>query len=245
MAIKLLTLNIEGSKHLDKVVPFFKQENADIVCLQEVFKVDFPKIKKELNMQGKLFPGTNIIKPNKFADQLHGLKGVAYLTRLKHSSIEPYYYMGDNKIKEFVDPYLVNRILVYSVLDINKQKYIVGTTHFPWTPDGKSSKQQWQAFNSLMAFIKKFDGFILCGDFNAPRGGDIFSAFTEYFTDSLPQNITSTLDPALHRKGDRLQLVVDTIFHTSNYEVNQVRVVEGVSDHKAIIGEISTALKKS
>ena len=66
---------------------------------------------------------------------------------------------------------------------------------------------------------------------------EIFSAFTKHLTDNLPPEIDSTLDPVLHRVPG-LHLAVDTIFSTPEYVVKKVRTIAGVSDHKAIVGEI-------
>jgi hypothetical protein len=55
--------------------------------------------------------------------------------------------------------------------------------------------------------------------------------------DHLPANVTSTLDPQFHRaKG--LEYVVDTIFSTPEYEVTEVRVLNGISDHKGIVARV-------
>jgi len=240
MFLKLITINIEGSKHLDKVLAFLKKENPDVVCLQEVFAVDFPKIKNELKMEGKYFSTSNKASINKYTAQANGQEGVALLTRLPHDSIKGHYYVGKGDIPLFTDPYAKDRVLVHSTIESQEKKYTIGTTHFTWTPDGQPDKKQWQAFHSLMNYIKKFDNFVLCGDLNAPRGREMFAEFTKYFTDHLPLEINSTLDPKLHKAG-HLELVVDTIFSTSYYTVHNIKTAEGISDHKAIIGEITEA----
>lgn len=56
-------------------------------------------------------------------------------------------------------------------------------------------------------------------------------------TDHLPLGITTTIDARFHYAGD-LQLVVDTIFATSSYAVQDVQVLEGISDHKGILATI-------
>jgi len=42
--VKLIQLNIEGSRHLARVVPFLENEKPDIVCLQELNEKDVPHI---------------------------------------------------------------------------------------------------------------------------------------------------------------------------------------------------------
>jgi len=238
MSIKLVTINIEGSKHLDKVIPFLKKENPDVICLQDIFAVDFLKIKDQSKISGSFFAACNKIDKNKYNSQTNGEEGVAYLTNLSHNPIKGFYYVGKGTKPKFTDPYSKDRVLVFSTVEKEGKKYTIGTTHFYWTPDGHPNKEQWQAFHSLINHVKKFDEFILCGDFNAPRGREIFSEFNKHFIDHLPLKITSTLDPKLHKAG-HLNLVIDTIFSTPHYKVNNIQTIEGISDHKAIIGEIN------
>jgi endonuclease/exonuclease/phosphatase family metal-dependent hydrolase len=78
---------------------------------------------------------------------------------------------------------------------------------------------------------------VLCGDFNAPRGKEIFSRLAAHWTDHVPLAHTTSLDPVLHRAG-ALQLMVDGIFSTPDYDVSGVRLHQGVSDHCAITARI-------
>lgn len=236
MPLKLLTLNIEGSKHLDLVLPLLKKENADVVCLQEVFLEDLNKLKNE-TMQCGFFPVSTRVEPDKYIEKPKGKWGVVLLTNQQNAGIKSHYYFGRGDSPTFTEPDNNDKVLVYTELEKDGLKYRIGTTHFTWTPDGNPSKHQWETFNSMMKFIKTFDDFILCGDFNAPRGREMFTEFTKHFKDNLPKQVTSTIDPKRHRiKG--LELAVDTIFTTKQYKVSNVRVVEGVSDHKAVVGEI-------
>jgi hypothetical protein len=77
----------------------------------------------------------------------------------------------------------------------------------------------------------------MCGDFNAPRGRLIFDRIATKYKDNIPPYVTTTIDKNIHHAGD-LQLVVDGLFSTSKYEVRSVQVLDGLSDHCAIIGEV-------
>ena len=78
---------------------------------------------------------------------------------------------------------------------------------------------------------------MFCGDFNAPRGGEVFDQLASHYSDCVPPEITTTIDQELHRaKG--LQYVVDSIFSTDQYRLEDVRVQSGVSDHCALIGRV-------
>ena len=230
--MKLITLNIEGSRHLDKFIPFIKKGNPDVVCLQEVFECDFDLIKKSLEMEGELFCTTTKIDKN--SDQQNGPQGVAILTKLQNNGIKSYYYFGEGTIPIYVDTYNVDKVLVYTTIEYRGKSYNISTTHFCWTPDGKADNHQREGLKSLMKF--DFSDFILCGDFNAARGEETYTFLSKFFKDNLPLDIKSTIDPILHRKKG-LQLCVDSVFSKSCYNV-EVKVVEGVSDHKALVANI-------
>ena len=68
----------------------------------------------------------------------------------------------------------------------------------------------------------------------------MFARFTDelHLVDHLPATVTTTLDAKFHYAG-ALELVVDTIFATPEYSVDDVKVLEGISDHKGILATIA------
>lgn len=239
--LKLISLNIEGSNHLDKVVQFIKKEDPDVVCLQEAVETDVPILEKELQMKGVFAPAL-IFKPGDYP-RLLGTLGLAILTKEKILEAESYYYIGT---KDYIPSYTQgdqnsgNRLLLVAKISKDSKVFTFATTHFSWSADGKPTPVQDKALEDLFKTLdkNKIEECILCGDFNAKRGERIWNKLCERFTDNIPADVVSTIDPVLHRvKG--LELVVDGVFSTAGYKVEDVRVVEGVSDHKGVVGIIS------
>jgi exonuclease III len=237
MNLKIITLNIEGRKHLDKVIPFLKKEKPDVICLQEVFKKDLNLFKKELNIKGKFFPMSDRSKINKHYNQFFGVWGIIILTNLKNTGFKKFYYVGKGNTPQFKNNFSDDRVLGYVKVTKNLKVYNIGTTHFYFTPDGQADQEQRKATKKLLTYLKKYNDFILLGDFNAPRGREIYSEFNKYFKDNLSKNVTSTIDKKYH-KVKTLKLVVDTIFSKGNYKVKKVYLKDGLSDHKAIIAVV-------
>jgi exonuclease III len=236
--MRLVQLNIEGSKHLEKVLPFLKEQNADVVCLQEVFEKDFGLISQTLDMKGSFFPMFDKDQLNQGCAQPNGPQGVALFSRKDSSSIQGVYYVGKGTVPKFRYPKMnLDYVLVYGCFKFNKKKFTIGTTHFVWTPNGEANNEQRKAFKKLMKVIDNLKIGIISGDFNTPRGKEMFSAFEEHFKDNIPLDIKSTLDPLLHKKP-HLKLVVDTIFTKPKYNVQELEVIDGLSDHKAIVAVI-------
>jgi endonuclease/exonuclease/phosphatase family metal-dependent hydrolase len=235
MPLSLVSLNIEGDRHLDKVLHFLKEHSPDVLCLQEVFEKDFQLFEKAV--------GSGIFAPMNF---VHGIaRGVGIVSRLSmtHTAEIPY-VRGDQPVVEF-DPatagtkYSTQRsTLVVADMEYEGVAYRVGTTHFTWTSDGEADDNQRRDLSSLLAALKDEGELVFCGDFNAPRGKEIFAKIAERYTDNIPLRYTTSIDAVLHRKG-ALPYMVDGLFSTPAYAVSDVTLEFGVSDHAAIVATIA------
>jgi endonuclease/exonuclease/phosphatase family metal-dependent hydrolase len=238
MGIKLISLNIEGHYHLERFLPFLRSESPDVICLQEVFACDLDRIKDVLQMDATFAPMMRVETENKYRISPLGEWGVAFLTRLPHSQPQVEYYRQEGeRLPVFAenpnDPW---RVLITATVEKASERAVIGTTHFTWSAEGKTSNEQRRDFASLQQLTSVFERLVLCGDFNAPRGGELHALIASEFVDTIPEDVVTTLDPLLHYAGP-LNLVVDGIF-ARGYHVADVRVVPGVSDHMAVVGEV-------
>jgi endonuclease/exonuclease/phosphatase family metal-dependent hydrolase len=228
--IKIVSLNIEKDKHLDKIITFLKKQKPDVILLQEVFSKDLSQLERNLKMRST-FAGMKILQQDG-ASYPFGLATFSSLPMV--SSL--FYYNGSDKnlpISLAGEPLKTARVALVTELSKDKKKFILINTHFTWTPDGQASDLQHKDLPELLNVLAKFPDFVLCGDLNAPRGRVIFDKIASIYKDNIPAHITTTIDKTLHRAGD-LQLVVDCLFSTSTYTVEKVEVSEGLSDHCAI-----------
>ena len=241
MSIKLVSINIEGQKHLENVRELLERENPEVICFQECFPETIEDMTND-NWPYKFFVPTYKVDQNE-----QGLKysadrqwGEAILSKLQISEktvlrVTMEAYGPDNLPGHGVDNHLPT-ILLATIGGIR-----VGTTHFTWTPIASVTARQRDHVEELLKMIKG-EELVLCGDFNIPRGNEMYQKLSEKYLDNIPASIESTLDPILHYANKdnpgRLKLVVDYIFSTPEYRVSNVRTVEGVSDHCAILCEI-------
>ncbi len=245
--LKLLSLNIEGDNHLDAVTGLVAREDPDIVCFNEAFEADVDFFKKELNLSGLFFPAVLVKKPNKYRISSRGKLGTLVLSKSPILSSQLEYYDGDPKIL----PELTNetgnapnRFLVTIKVKKEGEVFEIVTTHFTITRGGVASALQRRNMKQMIGLLDQEKDFALCGDFNAPRGGEIFSMLADKFHDCIPPEISTTLDRTLHRDGkkrDFPDFVVDGLFTRGKYQARNVRVVCGVSDHCAILAELQHA----
>lgn len=237
---RLISLNVERSKHLDRFIPFLKAQTPDIVCLQELTADDIPRIQS----------ATGLAHCHYVPMAVHPLDrktfGAGILARKPFWKTDGVMYAGTGEGTLLFDRSSPESRLetcryVVAMVDLTVAGHLltVGTTHFPWTPDGHSRPFQTEAVQAMTAALRDAP-IILTGDFNAPRGGAVFAEMARVWRDCVPPDVTTSLDPELHRAGP-LDLMVDGIFASHHFRVDDVRLHTGVSDHQALSADVSRA----
>ncbi len=252
--LKLISLNVEGSKHWDRIDPFLNEQNADVICLQEVFKKDLSHIEQRLHMRS-LFAAMTLRHYN-FSDEKspYETMGIAILSRLPMRAEKAQYYHAPSKelrqldnSNEYTQDASIWRALLSINIDRDGEAFTIATTHFTWTPDGLPRDYQYAAAHALLALLEEMPGVALCGDFNIPRGiNDVYKLFSEKYRDAIPSSYAASLDLTFHRAKDNpraaeemAKYMVDYLFLSKGYSAENVRLHAGVSDHCAIIASLS------
>ncbi len=252
MALKLASVNIERSKHLDRVAQFVAREKPEVLCIQELMQKDAEKIRGM-----GLFASESFVPMCRLTKEHPGeVMGLGIFTRQAAKGFSHGYYVGDDRNVPDVDPLTPsseeNRAVLVCDIERDGATYRVATTHFTWTPNGKPNEKQRHELVSLFSLLDTLGEFVLTGDFNAPRGGEIFSSIADRYKDNVPAQYGWSLDLNLHRaRGGSIErdakeaglpgLMVDGLFSTSAYDVKNVTLQDGVSDHMAIVADISKA----
>lgn len=237
--LNLVQLNIEWDRHLDVVTQFLATEKPDVACLEEVLESDIPLLEKTLDATCLFAPASR-----RFLKGSGQIEGVGIFSRLpiKHSGRE--YYAGPGSfdaVLDMKDPRTIHQTrscpLVWCEVKKGNTRFKIAATHFTWTPDGQADEFQREDMQALLRVLGELGELVLCGDFNAPRGGEIFDLLATRLTDNIPAEYTSSLDPELHRKKP-LELMVDGIFSTAAHAVRDVERVNGLSDHCAFTASV-------
>lgn len=241
--MKLISVNIAGHKFIDRVIPFLASAAADVICLQEIFERDFNVLKEKLSMSGDFAAMTLIAETSQTLTGGVGILGIGVLTRIQARDAQKLYYYGNGEVipVKADNQKDINRVLLYTALSRGAEKFAVGTTHFTWTPDGEADDRQRKDFKKFLEILDTIPEVVLCGDFNAPRGREIFSALAKRFKDNIPQEYETSLDGDLHYAGPQLKVMVDGLFTTPEYRAENVELVGGISDHCAIVANIYRA----
>lgn len=243
--MKLIQLNIERNLHLARFMPFLEQEQPDVVCLQEVMATTLPHIAARLGMQASFAPEMVLsgYEPDTEGDEF----GVAILTREPHTCAGEHYYVRSrdticvrHKTYDGTDDHEsdIAKVLLVAEVTVRGAPFVVGCTQFTWSPGGKNTALQKRDLGTLCGILDRYPKLVVCGDFNIPRGNELYHTLNARLTDTVPRAYTTSIDQELHRVPG-LRLMVDYIWTTPAYHVENVRMVCGVSDHCALVAQVS------
>lgn len=241
MSIRLVSLNIEGDNHYDKIFPFFSQEKPDVICMQEVFEIDLPRFTQRLQMEHRYLACENITKENPYRLAPKGHQGIAIFSRLPIlASCSSYYETFREEDHGDSSPNSGHRGFLWVDVDVDGVVRRIVTTHFTWSPNGSVTELQKADLENLLSKTAQLGEHVICGDFNAPRGREIFDTLAQHYLDNIPADVICSLDKTIHRKGNLLpNLMVDGLF-TRGYRATDVQVIAGISDHCAVTAQIES-----
>jgi endonuclease/exonuclease/phosphatase family metal-dependent hydrolase len=240
--IKLISVNIEAHKHLDLIIDFLQREQPDVVNMQEVFEVDMPRLIEATGMWGKYVGTTNVDEPSIHNPDVLGSMGIAQLSRLPVvAEGADFYYLHNNeeRLPKFFDhanPNSIHRAVSW----LRVGEYTIATTHFTWSPEGSFTPLQQENMAEMLKVLDQMGEFVFTGDFNSPRQGEgdnVFHTLARKYQDNIPAEVTTSIDGQFHKAG-ALELMVDGVFSTPEYRVSEVRMVNGVSDHLAVVAMV-------
>jgi exonuclease III len=249
--MKLVSANIEGERHLERVMPFVERESPDVLCIQEIFRSTLDTLGamgytcEFLPMTEKLHNET----PEEWGIAICAKGTVRNRYALYYRDIQ--FLPDDARWKVLQERgvrknHFKNGLLGARTV-VNDAAYLIYTTHFTWTEDGEiPSQEQIESMNALLAHTQTLEAHLLCGDFNIPRNINyLYKDLLQIYTDNIPGQYVSSLDKDLHRLRDDQNkkqvletFMVDYLFSQKPYQVSGVRLEFGVSDHAAVIGMV-------
>lgn len=252
--MKIASINIERSKHLARVEAFLKTQQPHVLFLQELCERDIPFF--EGLMGGKLAYAPMSRHPAESEDDMQVI-GTAIVSAQPLQNVQRHYYTGNAETVptiafEGVVPgnggrpqkKVVRGSLNCSLLAATVEGLRVSTTHLTVTINGESTPEQLADAENLLVHARaeaaEHGGLFMCGDFNAPRGRATFGKIAAEFTDGVPAHYTSSVDGTLHRAGP-IPYMVDGLFHTPSYKLENATLHTGVSDHCALTAILSHA----
>jgi endonuclease/exonuclease/phosphatase family metal-dependent hydrolase len=247
MKIKILQLNIRFGLHLDRIIRYIKENDFDIVNLQEVaggyFSSDkgnnYEKLIEHTGMEGEL-----AIYVHR-TGTVTSFRGNATLYKrnwimLSNHTIWMKRYKEVDTMKT-LDPRKSPRCALCTLLEKDGKQLLVINTHLAWGPTAMDALYKKNQADRLYRWIKNHDTkpFVLTGDFNLNPQTVIVRELSSLGVNLIKRNhVTNTLNPRVHYAKNLFPsgLPVDYIIADKRIKVEKFFVEQkDLSDHLGLV----------
>jgi len=248
--MKFIQINIYKGKYLDAFVDFLKQENPDIVAMQEVTSGDvsyyhdktvdvFEYVKAKTGFDG--YFGSNL----KFADSAESLFGNAVLTKLpitgsKVLSLKEFRPVIPSELEDrSIFPYLA-RLAVDAMIDVDGRTVHAISWHGAWTAPPRDTQETLRQANMVESYLKSLAApFIIGADVNNIPGSKTIEVVERVANNLMTgSQVEQTTHPKIHKIVPKGYLV-DYIFTSTDFICNSLEVPQiTISDHLPVIAKV-------
>lgn len=250
MKIKIISLNIyEGGQFLDRIIEFFKNEDADILALQEVYSSKDPSLLnrfRSVEILSKELPGYNIFFATEFIDNRKEGKipqGNALFSKYPITS-KKVTFLNRSMDKQY-DSKPENWQTVSRNMQIATISTPVGTIsvinfHGIWDLDGDNFSELRQKMSQkILNEIKGKEKLILAGDTNAKPTNRAIKALEHHLNSVFGRSLTTTFNMKHKDNPGYATAAVDMIFTSRDIRVISKSAPNmDLSDHLPLIAEL-------
>ena len=255
MTLKFFHLNIQGGIRLEDVASYIKQNNFDIIQLQEVAsgvlsktgQDNFSYLQQSLPEYDSLMSKTMQVGENDTPSYFGNATFYKKAFTLQEKEIvwlKPYeeYTVSPERDVESIKNQPRNAVALK--LAIKDTSLWTVNTHMAWGPTPLDEPYKIAQGAILESFLKNLtDPFILSGDFNVTPDSQIVKAIDNLAINHTKQaGLTNTLNPVIHRvkKLFPVGLAVDYIYTSKELRTQNFRLVvkPDLSDHLGLSIEV-------
>jgi endonuclease/exonuclease/phosphatase family metal-dependent hydrolase len=253
MQFKLISYNIWHGKKWDILLPWLKEQNPDILCLQEVTSykqnwgdnqdVDlFEVLKQELDLNGVLGKAWHE------RDEYESYQGCAILTRFPITSHRIHFLSGNLSYGDEFDHDWSRepRVAVEASLDVHSQAVSIYTTHLSYHKyfaDDARKLRQATKLHRLAVNSASHTPTLICGDFNSLPKSKVIDLFSSTFTNCLDRKSFRSFARYPFKHDDfevnTLEYLLDNLFVSDGITCQNIEVPNtAASDHLPIIARL-------
>lgn len=246
MKFKYLSLNVWlGGKQWGDLVAFLKQQDADIVALQEVYGGEDPKLEKRLRTLHALqqeipYPYT-AFAPAMIDSKLNLPWGNAVLSKFPITNHEAIFFdvpFGEREIKIENAEY-APRNMLHAVIDLGGTALHVFSLHGIWGKDGDDNPRRLAMSDTIIAHTKNLPHVILSGDSNVQENTETVKKLEHHLHNVFKDERTTSFN--MHIKTDQrlATAVVDHLLVSQNLTVTEHGQPDvDASDHLPMVATI-------
>lgn len=250
MKIKIICLNVWiGGILFDEMVDFLKNENADILLLQEVFNGDhtfekiqhrtFSELKKILGFEYAHFAPTLIEE----AEGKELVQGNAILSKYPVAEVSVTFFdIPFGKRNSQGNFHLTPRSLQHVVAHVGEKQLHLLNTQGIWGEHGGDTDRRLKMAEHIVREVAQNQPLVLAGDFNVNEKTKTIEKIEQKLTNVFKNTLTTSFN--LKRKNlvtdpGYATSVVDMLFVSQDLQVVSKSVPNvDVSDHLPLICEI-------
>jgi len=230
MDVSIISWNIWKGKHTDKVIAFLKEQNADIVCLQEIMQQEIEgmtyntatTIAQALGYQNIYFKSFTTDRHTPVFDL-----GDAILTRfpIVSSSVHALSSMEEYKGNSVTEP----RNAIEATLDLHGTELTILNTHLGYSEGFTESTIRTQQTEKLLKLIQN-PKTILAGDFNSLPKSSVIKSVSELMNNT---DIEMTKPTYFDLKDSQnTPQRIDYVFLSRDIKTRSFEIIESsASDH--------------
>lgn len=251
MRLKIIHCNIwDGGRLISNLIEFLRQEQPDILAMQEVYDGHDPLLEPRFRSIETLREATGLRHYAFAPTYQEAFKdfdvpcGNAVLSRYPIMREEVWFY--DIPFQErFIDDGRGNRSqspcnLQHVAVNVQRQVLHVFNTHGIWDTHGKDNPRRLRMGKTIAACMAEKQPAILCGDFNVNEGTKTITRLGEKLVNVFASDRRVTSFNLNHKppKTGYAKAVVDFIFVTDDIKVLAYRQPDAdVSDHRPLMCE--------
>ena len=250
--LKIIQVNIFKGKYLDNLVKFIKEEDPDLITMQEVTAGNFNLyeeksanvfniLKEKLGYFG-VFNGDLKIKndsKSEFGNAVFSKyeiisKAVIVLKPFREITMEELDGNGED-IRE-----LIPRHLLDAVIKVEGNKIHVISWHGAWTAPPTDTNETLKQADKVAAYLDSLDdAFLLGGDLNNIVTNKTVGTINKVANNlMINSGVVQTTHPTIHKIAPK-GFMIDYIFTSSHFKLKNLYVPQIiVSDHLPVIVEV-------
>ena len=249
MSTKIVCLNLfEGGQFWDKIVTFFKREQADIYCLQEAMQggSDQPdnfytieRLKRFLpDFYYYFSPELYQVRPNSEGDA-----GNLIVSKFPFLQSETVFLHGQyEKIKRDDEKGFSHypKNLQHVEVDTGNRRLHVFNLHGIWGLDGGDTPERLRMSEIILKNVTAVAPSVLTGDFNVQPNTETIRRIESCMTNVFKDRLVTSFNMRHKTNPGYATAVVDLFFAIPELRVVSARCPDDdVSDHKPLVVEIA------
>jgi exonuclease III len=196
--VKIVSVNIEGKKHLSNIENLVRIEEPGVLFLQEIYESD-------VDFFAGLLGGECHFVPMSYREHYGEHIGIATFSKYPVRYESVLLNQRDETLVQYSGRSYEDRlrsqdfyVLLATVTGEDGSVFTFANTHLPVTEKGEVTEYQRDVIKTLLQALKDIP-VVLVGDSNAPRGKEAFSMISSLYKDNIPATYTTSIDNTLHR----------------------------------------------